>query len=66
MNDYETSNVCLGIDPSEMKDNETLAEFKSKVNNELNKLNMPKSRNKIKFVSGGSDASGCRWFYDNG
>ena len=66
MNDYETFNVCLGIYPSEMKDNETLAEFKSKVNEELNKLNLPKTKNKIKFVTGGSDASGCRWFYNCG
>ena len=63
--DYETFNICLGIDPKEMKDNETLGEFKAKVNAELDKLNIPNSEN-VGFVYGGSDASGTSWFYSRG
>ena len=63
--DYETYNICLGIDPKEMKDNETLGEFKAKVNVELDKLNLPNSDN-VDFVYGGSDAGGIRWFYSCG
>jgi hypothetical protein len=63
--DYETFNICLGIDPKEMKDNETLGEFKAKVNAELDKLNIPNSDN-VDFVYGGSDASGSSWFYSRG
>jgi hypothetical protein len=67
--DYETYNICLGIDPTEMKDNETLGEFKAKVNVELDKLNIPNSEDNSKnvgFVYGGSDASGNSWFYSCG
>lgn len=63
--DYETFNICLGIDPKEMKDNETLGEFKAKVNMELDKLNIPNSED-VDFVYGGSDASGSSWFYSRG
>jgi hypothetical protein len=63
--DYETFNICLGIDPKEMKDNETLGEFKAKVNAELDKLNIPNSED-VDFVYGGSDASGTSWFYSRG
>jgi hypothetical protein len=63
--DYETFNICLGINPKEMKDNETLGEFKAKVNVELDKLNIPNSKD-VDFVYGGSDASGTSWFYSCG
>lgn len=63
--DYEIYNICLGIDPTEMKDNETLGEFKAKVNAELDKLNIPNSKD-IDFVYGGSDAGGISWFYHCG
>ena len=63
--DYETYNICLGIDPKEMEDNETLGEFKAKVNAELNKLNIPNSKD-VNFVYGGSDAGGNSWFYSRG
>lgn len=63
--DYEIYNMCLGIDPKEMKDDETLGEFKAKVNVELNKLNIPNSDD-VDFVYGGSDAGGNSWFYSCG
>lgn len=63
--DYEIYNICLGIDPKEMKDNETLGEFKAKVNTELDKLNIPNSKD-VYFVYGGSDAGGNSWFYSCG
>ena len=63
--DYETFNICLGINPKEMKDDETLGEFKAKVNIELNKLNIQNSSN-IGFIHGGSDAGGNSWFYSCG
>jgi hypothetical protein len=52
-----------------MKDNETLGEFKAKVNAELDKLNIPYSEDNsedVDFVYGGSDASGSSWFYSRG
>ena len=63
--EYEIFNICFGIDPKEMKDNETLGEFKAKVNTELNKLNIPNSDG-VDFVHGGYDASGDSWFYSRG
>ena len=61
----EICGVCFGMNPAKMKDNETLGEFKEKVNIELNKLNIQTSSN-IGFIHGGSDASGDRWFFDRG
>jgi hypothetical protein len=61
----ETQCVCFGVNPSKMKDNETLGEFKEKINIELNKLNIQTSSN-IGFIYGGSDASGDSWFYTRG
>jgi hypothetical protein len=61
----ETQCVCFGVNPSKMKDNETLGEFKEKINIELNKLNIQTSSN-IGFIYGGSDASGDSWFFTRG
>lgn len=61
----EICGVCFGMNPVKMKDNETLGEFKEKVNIELNKLNIQTSSN-IGFIHGGSDASGDSWFFTRG
>ena len=61
----EICGVCFGMNPAKMKDNETLGEFKEKVNIELNKLNIQTSSNTV-FIHGGSDASGDRWFFARG
>lgn len=61
----EICGVCFGMNPAKMKDNETLGEFKEKINTELNKLNIQTSSN-IGFIHGGSDASGDRWFFSRG
>jgi hypothetical protein len=61
----EICSVCFGVNPSKMKDNETLGEFKEKINIELNKLNIQTSSN-IGFIHGGSDASGNSWFFTSG
>ena len=61
----EICGVCLGVNPAKMKDNETLGEFKEKVNIELNKLNIQTSSNTV-FIYGGSDASGDSWFFARG
>ena len=61
----EICGVCFGMNPAKMKDNETLGEFKEKVNIELNKLNIQTSSNTV-FIYGGSDASGDSWFFARG
>lgn len=61
----EICGVCFGVNPAKMKDNETLGEFKEKINIELNKLNIQNSSN-IGFIHGGSDASGDSWFFARG
>ena len=61
----EICGVCFGMNPAKMKDNETLGEFKEKVNIELNKLNIQTSSNTV-FIHGGSDASGDSWFFARG
>ena len=61
----EICGVCFGMNPAKMKDNETLGEFKEKVNIELNKLNIQTSSNTV-FIHGGSDASGNSWFFARG
>lgn len=58
--DNEITNVCIGIHPSNMRDDETLGEFKLKVEKELNKLNIPNTSH-VNFIHGGQ--SGCeKWF----
>jgi len=54
--------VCFGLDPNEMLDNETLKEFKSKVAEKLKSLKLKAKSSEILFVSGGSDASGLSFF----
>jgi hypothetical protein len=58
--DNEITDVCIGIRPSNMKDDETFGDFKLKVEKELNKLNIPNSTH-VNFVHGGQH--GCeKWF----
>ena len=59
--------IAIGIDPTnEMKNKETLSEFKKRVIDELMKIGIKTKMSDIKFISGGSDASGCCWIYDRG
>lgn len=64
--DYDIDEVCIGLDPSKMKDNETLGEFKEKVLKKLAGLGLKTKKSEIKFVTGGSDASGFSFFGDVG
>ena len=60
-------NVCFGLDPKScMEDNETLSEFKEKVTKMLNDAGLKAEKSEVDFVTGGSDASGIHFFYDNG
>lgn len=60
--DYDIDEVCIGIDPSKMKDNETLGEFKEKVLKKLVELGLKAKKSEVDFVTGGSDASGMSFF----
>jgi hypothetical protein len=62
----EIDKIAIGLHPENMKDSETLKEFKDKVANVLKSLNLEFKSNDIKFVTGGSDAGGGYWFYDCG
>lgn len=64
--DYEMSEICFGLNPSEMKDNETLKEFKQKVVDKLNEFGLKAKLSDIEFISGGSDAGGFSWIGDCG
>ena len=60
-------NVCFGLDPTRyMKDSETLSEFKEKIAKMLNDAGLKAKKSEVDFVTGGSDASGIHFFYDNG
>ena len=60
-------NVCFGLDPKRcMEDSETLSEFKEKVTKMLNDAGLKAKKSEVDFVTGGSDASGVHFFYDNG
>ena len=62
----EIEEVAIGLHPENMKDSETLKEFKDKVANVLKSLNLKFKPEDIKFITGGSDASGGCWLYDCG
>lgn len=64
--DYEIEEFCVGIDPSTMKDTETLAEFKNKVVEKLTSIGFNATIKDIEFISGGSDAGGASWIGDCG
>lgn len=59
--DYDINEVCFGIRPDVMKDNETLSDFKQKVVDKLHEFGLDAKTTEIEFISGGSDASGCSW-----
>ena len=58
--------VCIGIDPRQMKGDETLNEFKEKIAKKLSDNGLECKVKDVDFVNGGSDASGCSWFGDCG
>ena len=58
--------VCIGIDPRQMKGNETLNEFKEKIAKKLSDNGLECKVKDVEFVNGGSDASGFCWFGDCG
>ena len=62
-NDGEESDICIGLDPDLMKNNETLLDFKNRVIKKLNAAGFTNvSVDDIEFISGGSDASGMTFF----
>ena len=59
----EGSDICVGLDPNLMKNNETLLDFKNRVIKKLNAAGFTNvSVDDIEFISGGSDASGMTFF----
>ena len=60
-------NVCFGLEPKRcMEHSETLSEFKEKVTKMLKDAGLKAKKSEVDFVTGGSDASGIHFFYDNG
>ena len=59
--DYGIYDVIVGADPSKMKDNNTLKDFKLKIIDALKNIGIVAELSEIKFESGGSDASGMSW-----
>ena len=55
---YDIDEVLVGSNPSNMKDSETLKDFKQKIVDVLDKLGIKAKLSNLKFTSGGSDASG--------
>jgi len=64
--DYGISDIVVGADPSKMKDNNTLKDFKLKIIDALKNVGIIAKPSEIKFESGGSDASGISWIGDCG
>lgn len=64
--DYGISDIVVGADPSKMKDDNTLKDFKLKIIDALKKVGIIAKPSEIKFESGGSDASGMSWIGDCG
>lgn len=54
--------IAIGFDPSEMKETETLRDFKSRILDALTNAGFKAKRKDIDFVSGGSEASGLSFF----
>ena len=55
---YDITEVLVGSDPSNMKDSETLKEFKQKIVDALGQVGIKVKMSSLDFTSGGSDASG--------
>lgn len=58
----DTPEICIGLDPCKMKDNETLGEFKELIVKKLNAAGLNTKKSEIDFVTGGSDPSGMTFF----
>lgn len=58
--DYDSDEVWVGSSPSSMSDDETLAQFKAKVVEKVNKIlvDTPKAVKDVQYVSG-VDQDGC-------
>lgn len=50
--------ILIGLDPSNMKEEQTLKEFKEVVVEKLKRIGLKTNIKDIQFVSGGTDASG--------
>lgn len=58
--------ILIGLDPSNMKDEQTLKEFKECVTNKLKNAGLDVDVKDIDFVSGGTDASGYTFIDSRG
>ena len=54
--------ILIGLDPSEMKDEQTLKEFKEVVVGKLKEIGLEAEVKDIGFVSGGTDSGGYTFF----
>ena len=60
--DGDGDDILIGLDPSEMKDEQTLKEFKEVVVEKLKGIGLEAEVKDIGFVSGGTDSGGYTFF----
>ena len=64
--EYETERLVIGLDPCDMKDDQTLKEFKEQVCKQLDMFGVTVTAKDIDFICGGSDAGGCSFIDSHG
>ena len=59
---YLPDNIALGMNPTKMSDDMTLKDFKQKVADALTSHGIAVDASSMRFITGGSDASGYSFF----
>lgn len=60
--DFMPDNIAIGLNPEKMSDDMTLKDFKQKVADSLTSHGIVASASSMRFITGGSDASGFSFF----
>ena len=59
---YTPDSIAIGLNPEKMSDDMTLKDFKQKVADSLTSHGIEASASSMRFITGGSDASGYSFF----
>lgn len=62
--DGDHERVLIGLDPTQMTDDQTLKSFKEEITNKLNDVGLDAKVDDVKFVSGGSGPD-CYTFFES-